>query len=332
MLPQGDRGVNPSISTSHAGVKFTNFLKKNTLKAPIHYNVPVRKQVLMKRSILLSMVLTALVGCGEDTGSRRNSPAVSNPPIIGTGGNAISQIHRSRGLNVLTTRTEITLITSGSLPAGYRTIPLMALDDEGTHGKNIRTRSGLGRPGVNCGLTVNSTLSSRISECSTLNPGTSTWNGTAEGAAGESTWRLVAKSGVQEVWQDLGTGHLWSDIIDTTNWCNAAGNNLQEAGPSVNCQSYGTNFSCVGKSVMGLTGITWRLPTRNDYLQGDLNGLRFVLRESDTTGFWTATLDSASLNRSEAWVYQQRQGTLEKDSLADDHQVRCIGAATTISI
>ncbi len=331
MLSQGKRGVNPSISTIPAGVNFTNFLKKNTLEGLIHYNAPVRKQELMKRSILIVLSLTALVGCGEDTGSRRNSPVASNPPLIADG-NGVSQIHRSRGLNVLTSRTEITLITSGALPAGYRMIPFMNLDDEGTNGKNIRTRTGLGRPAVNCGLTANVSLSSRISECNSLNPGSSLWSGTAEGAAGESTWRLVAKSGAQEIWQDSVTGQLWSDIVDTTNWCNASGNSLQETGASVDCQALGTNFSCIGKAIMGLTGITWRLPTRNDYLQGDLNGLRFVLRESDTTGFWTATMDSASTNRSEAWVYQQRQGTLEKDFLTDAHQVRCIGAATTISI
>lgn len=285
----------------------------------------------MIRSITCLMILTALVGCGEETGSRRNSP-VAEIPTLGGDDTAISQIHRNRGLNILTTRTEITLIATNALPAGYRTVPFMILDDEGTNGKNIRTRSGLGRPGVNCGITSGASLSSRVAECNTLNPGTSTWSGTFEGAAGESTWNLVAKSGVQEIWQDSGTGHLWSDIVDTTNWCNAAGNNLQETGANVNCQIFGTNFSCVGKTIMGLTGITWRLPTRNDYLQGDLNGLRFVLRESDTTGFWTATMNSTSATRGEAWVYQQKQGTLEKDTLTDDHQVRCIGAATTISI
>lgn len=285
----------------------------------------------MKRSILIVATLTALVGCGGDVGSRRNAPVIE-VPTIGGDSTAISQIHRNRGLNVLTTGSEITLLTTGALPAGYRIVPLMRLDDEGTNGNNVRTRSGLGRPGVNCGLTINATLSSRIAECNSLNAASASWSGTIDGAAGESTWQLVAKSGAQEVWRDQRTGQLWSDIMDTTNWCNAAGNNLQESGPSVNCQTMGTNSTCVGKTIMGLTGVTWRLPTRNDYLQGDLNGLRFVLRESDTTGFWTATMDSSSLTRNEAWVYQQRQGTLEKDVLGDDHQVRCIGAARTISI
>lgn len=277
------------------------------------------------------MILTTLVSCGEDVGSRRGSPTI-DLPTLGGNGSAISQIHRNRGLNVLTTSTEITLITTNALPAGYRTIPLMAIDDEGSNGKNVSTRTGLGRPAVDCGNTSGATLSARIAECSTLNPGTSTWNGAANGASGESTWRLVAKSAMGEVWQDSRTGHLWSDIVATTNWCNASGNNLQEANASVNCQTLGTNFSCVGKSIMGLSRVSWRLPTRNDFLQGDLNGLRFVLREADTTGFWTATMDSSSANRSEAWVYQQKQGILEKDSLTNDHQVRCIGAATTISI
>jgi hypothetical protein len=223
---------------------------------------------------------------------------------------------------------ETTLITSGALPAGYRIIPLMALDDEGTNGKNISSRSGLGRPAVDCGATAGQTLKQRIADCLKLNTTTASWDGTSFGASGESVWKLVTRTGTLEMWLDTRTGHLWSDTIATTNWCNASGNTLVETDASVNCLTAGTNVTCVGKNLMNITGIVWRLPTRNDYLQGDLDGLRFVLKESDTTGFWTATMNSVSFGRSEAWVYQQRQGTLESAALGNDHQVRCIGDAT----
>jgi hypothetical protein len=78
---------------------------------------------------------------------------------------------------------------------------------------------------------------------------------------------------------------------------------------------------------IGLPNIKWRLPTRNDYLQADLNGIRFVLKTANSP-FWTATMNSASTNRSEAWTYNQSQRTIEKVAMTDLRQVRCIGAAS----
>ena len=86
--------------------------------------------------------------------------------------------------------------------------------------------------------------------------------------------------------------------------------------------------TCVGKT-LDLLGaqVKWRLPTRNDFLQADLDGLRFVMKkENETLGLWTSTIRGASQKRSEAWVYHSLEGTLSADDLDTEHAVRCVGA------
>lgn len=279
----------------------------------------VRKQVFMKLRFMTSvLLLSTLLSCGEDTGRRRGSPVVSFPGITEDNFITASHLHRNRESLVVTSRDERDSIVAGILSADYRTRPLVSLDDEGKDGTNIRSRSLLGRPSVNCGTGANLSITARIENCELLNSSTAVWDGTTHGAAGESNWRLVAKVGTSELWLDTRTGHLWSDTIVATSWCNASG---------ANCPGETVVPVCIGASLMGLTGISWRLPTRNDYLQADLNGLRFVLKPDGGTGFWTATIDSLSATRNAAWVYQQTQGTLEKIPFTSDRNVRCIGAA-----
>ncbi len=279
----------------------------------------------MKLTRLMTIVLfTTIIGCGEDVGGKRRPTIETDTPNITTDVFLVpSHMHRTMELDLLGSHTEIDEVVAGSLPPGYRAVPLMGLDDEGSDSKNVRTRTSLGRPLTDCGMGPSSIVSERISECTTLNGTRATWN-FLNSSAGESIWRLVTKIGNAEIWIDIRTGHIWSDVVGTTNWCNASGN--KETGTAVNCLTLGLNPNCVGKKILGIPGIIWRLPTRNDYLQADLNGLRFVLKTAGTP-FWTATLNSASADRSEAWAYNQAQGTLEKANLAQDRQVRCIGAA-----
>ncbi len=284
----------------------------------------------MKSSFFLILLsLTALVGCGEDAGSHRGELETVTPPITEEEIFILpSHLHRTNGLALLTSKQEAIEILATSLPVGYRTIPLMALDDEGTPDKNVRTRTSLGRPTANCGTTLNTTVSERLINCSNINGTTATWDG-SNGASGESTWRLVTKDGSQEIWADLRTGHLWSDVQDATaNWCQASGNRTKEVGAAINCETAAVDVTCIGKTIMGVTNVKWRLPTRNDFLQADLNGLRFVLKASGAAGFWTATMNSKATTRNEAWAYVQEQGTLESAVLTEDRQVRCVGAAT----
>jgi hypothetical protein len=174
-------------------------------------------------------------------------------------------------------------------------------------------------------LTAGLSISQRVEDCSGDNLDKAAWVGNENGAAGETTWRLVARSGTLEIWLDIRTGHVWSDVVSNTNWCNASSNT--EAGSGVNCTLLATNVSCTNATLLGISGINWRLPTRNEFLQADIDGLRFVLKDPGT-GFWTATLDSLSADRSVAWVYVQAQGTLEKATLSQERNVRCIGAAS----
>ncbi len=284
-----------------------------------------KKQVFMKLDLILTaVVFTTIVGCGEDVGGKRRGVVEIDNPTLTTDTFIVpSHMHRTMELDLLASHTEIEEVVAATLPAGYRSVPVMALDDEGTDGKNIRSRTNLGRPLTDCGMGPDVTISARISECNSINGSRASWNFLTS-AAGESVWRLVTKIGASEMWLDIRTGHIWSDIADTTNWCNASGN--KEIGTAVNCLTAGVNNSCVGRTILGIPGIKWRLPTRNDYLQADLDGLRFVLKTAGSP-FWTATLNSATADRSEAWTYNQAQGTLEKANLNQDRQVRCIGAS-----
>lgn len=280
----------------------------------------------MKLTRLMTiLVFTTILGCGDDTGGQRRSLIEADTPGLTTDVFIVpSHMHRSPESNLLESNTAINEIVAGSLPASYRIIPSMALDDEGTDQKNVRTRTGMGRPFTDCGIAPGVSVAARVDECGRINGPTASWNYVFS-SAGESVWRLVTKIGTSEMWVDIRTGHIWSDILDTTNWCNASGN--QETSPAVDCKTLATNITCVGKAVLGMPGIKWRLPTRNDFLQADLNGIRFVLKNASTP-FWTATMNSASANRSEAWTYNQTQGTLDKSPLTEIRNVRCIGAAT----
>lgn len=285
------------------------------------------KQVFMKRSLMSLALLLVTIGCGEDYSAGRRKLIDRDTPGLGGEDEPLlvaSQLHRSRPNPVFSTMTEIDLIVSGNLNAGYRTIPSMFTDDEGKNGANVRTKTSLGRPTVNCGMNAGLSVTQRIQDCANLNVDRASWIGRANGASGESTWSLVALSENQEVWLDTRTGLLWSDLQTATNWCKASGNT--QSGNTVNCATMATSEPCI--SSVALKNITedWRLPTRNDYLQADLDGLRFVMKEAPT-GFWTATVDSQSEDRSVAWVYVQTQGTLEKASMTQDRNVRCVGAA-----
>lgn len=285
---------------------------------------------------VLILTLFTLVGCGEDVAKNKSSrDRATKPPPTTTavGGDSIllnSQIHRLRGMPVLTTAEEIDQIVAGSLPVDYRVIPDMGLDDEGKEGKNVITITSLGRPGVTCGVSGTfAGFQARISDCATKNGDKALWNGQTYGAAGEGTWQLVARTSAGlEVWYDLHTGLLWSDVINAKNWCKASGN-LQPSGTSltINCATAGESVSlCRGANVAGLgADFRWRLPTRNDYLQADLDGIRSVMELGATSGSWTATMEAASENRSSAWVYRFQDGTLVSSDLLIEHEVRCVG-------
>jgi hypothetical protein len=281
------------------------------------------------------LALGLLTGCGEDVGGRngRRAPQATTQGASDRGdANLISShMHRLRATAPIPTYLqEIEFTLSNTLPPGLRTIPLMEIDDEGTHGMNVMTMRD-SRPSTTCGIGENfKGIDARINDCRLKNNDSALWNGYLSGASGEGSWKLVAlTTRGKEIWQDVRTGMVWSDNEATGNWCMASGNN-QEASLdiSTDCKTLGeTKNLCSEISTDGIgTNIRWRLPTRNDFLQADLNGLRFVMSHGDEFGFWTATMQSGIPGRTHAWVYYPGQGTLEAQALTSVRGVRCVGA------
>lgn len=287
--------------------------------------------------ILITANLLTLFSCGGDISSNRKQgkPDVTIPGIEADD-SLRSSIHRRRGSAVLSYRDEINLTISGELPEkNYVAVPDMALDDEGTDQENILTQSSLGRPTEVCGFASGlENISARINDCSAKNGTRAVWEGSKNGAAGEGVWRLVGRSDSgQEIWHDERSNMVWSDLMlaqnqTEFNWCQASGN-TQGLTPEtlINCQTLAAGISACHNLVIDGIGnqIQWRLPTRNDFLQGDLNGIRFVLRKENNLGLWTATMKAGTPGRTEAWVYHSQNGTLSSALLSSQRQVRCIG-------
>lgn len=295
----------------------------------------------MKMSSLVTglCLSTLLVGC-EDVASNRKMGTNKNPPttqaVEGNGSDLIkSHMHRKNGAPVITYAEEIVKTLGSQLPENlYRTIPLMDTDDEGSK-NNVITRSVLGRPTEACGNGTTLTgIDSRITDCSQKNGDKAIWDGTNFGASGEGIWKLVSRStSGDEIWFDGRTGMVWSDLLEkdtakSFNWCAASGNDEDDTpNETTNCRTLGDAVSlCAGNAIAGLANqVQWRLPTRNDFLQADLNGSRFVLKKENDQGLWSATIRAASSGRSEAWVYDSTEGTLAGGKMTDLRQVRCIG-------
>lgn len=281
----------------------------------------------MKIVILSALVLPFLLSCGEDHGKGRR-PTVKKdtvtPPVTTESG-VPSYLHRDRGQRVLTTHEAISyLLDENNQTSARRSIPIIATDDEGSF-SNVRTlpEAKNGRPTEVCGVGVNKTLGERISDCAQKNGSKAIWEASLYGAAGESDWKLVHRNiNRYEVWIDLRTNMVWADASDGARWCKAAGNTEDRCKDDLDSAA-----DRICKTVAGIDNVIWRLPTRNDFLQADLDGMRFVLPNNTERGFWTATINSASSTRTSAWTYRSEQGTLKSEPFSEVMAVRCIGVA-----
>jgi hypothetical protein len=80
----------------------------------------------------------------------------------------------------------------------------------------------------------------------------------------------------QETWRDLKTGLLWSD---------SHGNNTQsQIGATIACNVF--NDTIQGKSI-GIGG--FHLPTREEFLEAEKNGIREILNDARARWFWSQT-------------------------------------------
>ena len=153
-------------------------------------------------------------------------------------------------------------------------------------------------------------------DCKTKNPKTYKWLAKTNGISGEGDWQLVMKSQKIIIWQDLTTGLIWSDqLADSFSWTIASGNDTQNS-------PCGTENNSNALSNFGAQEISWRLPTRNDFLMADINGARFVL-SNNKAKYWTAS----AINEQQAWAIEQDSGILSASDAENTHLVRCVGTA-----
>lgn len=273
------------------------------------------------------LILTILIGCGNDASKGRiidNDPTRTTPGATPDATGINSYIFRSKNTDIISAGSEITQILNNTLPANYRTIPSMETDDE----KSATIVTTLGRPNVVCGdTTTATTINTRITDCGAKNGTLAVWDARANGTSGEGNWLLVKVTTDQkEIWLDTRTGLVWSDVVTSGNWCQASGN-IQSPTPSatIDCNTLSSGIS-VCANLDTLNGnIKWRLPTRNDYLQADLDGARAVLKPVPT-GLWTATMESGVQGRTNAWVYELSSGTLSGQKVDNVLDIRCVGA------
>lgn len=257
-----------------------------------------------------------------------------------------SNVQRDR-----TTTTQVTLTyekTHATYAPGYSPIPDIYTADDGSSGSSV---SFAPHSFTTCGTT--GTIQDRITDCSSRTG--ATWVGASNGNAGESTWSLVVRTASgKEVWRDARTLYLWSDTLTNGNWCQASGNAQTDSyggicdSPMYQQQpSDGDAFSFCAEGA-GLTSglgenwtlgtyadekgnlgmsttpsIRWRLPSRNDFVQADLDGARYVLPNVGLA-FWTATV--YGFDRQKARIWSGTTGMTSYASRSDvGVSVRCVG-------
>lgn len=266
-------------------------------------------------------------GNRKDNANSRNDRQKDDPPFTAEDMPRFinSQMFRAQGTRVYK-HSEVTILFQNNdetpLPNTLHPIPLKTQDmDADTSRPNDRpTSCGIDLPGPDI------TIKARINDCKEKNSENIKahyWNGKNNGLSGEGDWRLVAHKGGKSIWLDVSTGLLWSPATVARPWNYASGAEVAETDQICNgandSANDGTDF------FLGITPdeVAWRLPTRNDYLQADINGSRFVLSITpDTNVYWTANYIRESQH---AWAIQHSTGILSKVAEATSLNIRCVG-------
>ena len=298
--------------------------------------------MLKLRFLVPYAAILILTACGQtDIGktnrngnnyNRRQDPVENDSTTT-----VMSNMHRNRGATILTIAEEIEMILKRTLSSKYRTVPDIGIDDEGKQNKNVVFAE---RPNTDCGINlIFGGIQNRILDCQKNNSTKNVWDGGEKGASGEALWRLVYNYDAKnlEIWLDTRTGLVWTDIIAKNgNWCQASGNDQDitatDLPAGVDCSAIrdGENL-CGDLSVSGIgSSIVWRLPTRNDYLQADLDGMRFIFTPKNKD-LWTATLVADKPNRNFAWTWNDKNGALKESAMISsnlpvEQSIRCVGA------
>lgn len=169
----------------------------------------------------------------------------------------------------------------------------------------------------------------------------------------------------REVWRDERTGLLWSSLISggtdgkTINWCKTTGSNnipgnpaaeddLQDfcdnaphqnvAGLAISAcfEDGGTFFTdadasidSAGKAGLDLSStpsVAWRVPSKYDQAQAEIDGIRFVLPDAGPLSVnyeWAST--TYTDGRNNAWIYSTYDGIANYNSRALSFAARCVG-------
>ena len=200
-----------------------------------------------------------------------------------------------------------------------------------------------------CG-TSQSTIAERIADCLDSNPSSSSWDGRINANSGEGTWTLVSKTSSDNfVWKDENTGLLWSDVISPAGsvyWCVASGNSAastycqpgaaqQPASPESLCYEDAalTTPASADDAKGGLNkddhGVIWRLPTKGDLLQAELDGLRWIYLDFtvNSTTLWASTILGNDVGTS--WTMNSRgefSAPIGNISANATNSVMCVGS------
>jgi len=219
--------------------------------------------------------------------------------------------------------------TNNAYPSNFSAVP-----DRQVHDSD-RESTRYARRNKNCGtndlIGADPSITKRMANCKTVykdDVNAYLWNGKLNGISGEGNWQLVVKKGDRHVWIDLSTNLVWTELVTEANWTNASGSQANEA-DSICSQTFLENDANDTNTdlFMGLTAdeINLRLPTRNDFLQADLNGARFVLGNLENKVYWSANY---SYDDNMAWAIDFSTGVLAKVINTANLSVRCIGVIT----
>lgn len=135
---------------------------------------------------------------------------------------------------------------------------------------------------VNCGENE-ATIDDKIASCAMLNDGATVDVGNSK------IWKQVTKIGTDELWLDVTTGLIWSP---------------HSAGKA----DYNSN-ACNWSNVYGVSGVTWRLPTKSDFQGAEADSMRSVIYMNSNSGAWSSTSGSGYWGP-DKWVYYFTTGNL----------------------
>ena len=288
-------------------------------------------EIKMIKAVSNIVLLSVLVSCGAaDNGdSRQGDPNAKPTDRTTQAADSVklrsqlrSQMFRFKGKEIYTYTGEQSKIQKNELPATHRTIPNTTEDIP----TSVDLPKALANPNTSCGNTKEGSMTARHNACLVANGNVDLmvfWNGKNQGIQGEGGWQLISNSkpttGANKVvWQDLTTGYLWSDVHVGYTWEEAAGigeTNLTNRPCQAKADAPKDELGRIGPDV-----VSWRLPNRNEFLQADLNGSKYILPNKDEF-VWTASYAGSNT----AWAIKVATGELVLRSIDDSLGVRCIG-------